>query len=224
MWIVAGVVAAIFLVFGVYQINENKVAAQRFSTEKDTSLMVRSVTQKDHVIGDVGAPIQLIVYSDFSCPYCRHLFGENIPKLQAEYPDKIVVAFRHFPLKSQPGTKVEAEASECVYQLGGEGAFWKFANYMFERSGVEGDTAALTKAAVHSGVTADAYKECMIQGRGVARVEQDRIEASIAGVSMTPTEVLKSAHRALVVRGNYYSQLREGIRYLLNADAQIESR
>lgn len=224
VWILAAATVALFVVIRIYIANENRVAMQRFSTERDTSLIVRSVTQKDHVIGDIDAPIQLIVYSDFSCPYCKRLFGEHIPKLQKEYKGQFVVAFRHFPLPSKSWTTTEAAASECVYQLGGDSAFWKFADYMFERNGVKGETEGLKKAAMYSGVGADAYGTCMKEGKGVERVEQDRVEASIAGVTMTPTEVLKSEHRALMIKGDYYSQLRAGIQYLLDVNQQIESR
>ncbi len=209
-----------------FVLHERAVSRQHTATDTDWSLIGRQVSERDHTIGNVNAPIQVIVYADFECKYCADLFKTDIPKLQAKFGEQIVIAYRHLPLPIYPGSEVESEASECVYQLGGNDAFWKFAREMFSLpKGVKKTNPdVLLKTAVSAGVDGGKFTTCMQQGGGKARVEEDKIEGSIAGMTMTPSLLLKSAHRALVISGNYYSQIYTGINYLLDTNNQIAKR
>ena len=216
----------IMLVVGIIVINERTAARQHEQTDSEWSLIARPISSRDHTIGNLDAPVQVIFYADFQCKYCGDMFHITIPKLQAVYGNKVVIAYRHMPLPIQPQAYIEAEASECVYQQGGNLAFWRFASIVYAIPSFEKgiDLSTLPDIAQKAGVDSDLFRICMQKGDGRPRVETDKIEGSVAGLQLTPSAVLKSAYRAVTVQGNYYSQLSTGINYLLETIAQIESR
>jgi len=224
LWITLG--ATLLIIASVIVLNERKAAENYARTDSEWSLIVRPITSDDHTIGDISAPIQLIVYADFQCRYCGSFFNKTMQRLQAEYGNKIAFAFRHLPLPDQPQAEIEGEASECVYQVGGDTAFWKFAHEMYSipnfYKGI--DLLTLPNIAQKAGADGDAYNACMKAGKGKERVAKDKLEGSVAGLDITPSTVLKSEHRAVIVKGDYYAQLTAAIDYLLETNAQIEDR
>lgn len=83
------------------------------------------VQSQDHVRGDRNAKILLIEYSDFQCPFCQR-FHPTEQQMLSEYKDTALV-LRHFPLEQlHPYARGAAYASECIAELGGDDAFWKF--------------------------------------------------------------------------------------------------
>ena len=225
-WFISLLVCLVVVVAGAVILNEYKVAQQHAETDDEWSLIARPITLEDHTIGTIGAPVQLIVYSDFECTYCKALFKTDIPKLQAQFPNQLVVAYRHRVLVSDPSSKIEEEASECVAQAGGNDAFWKFAESMFDQSSSvdKKDSTVLAAFATQAGADPQTYAACMKAGAGAPEVDKDNLEASIAGITQDPSILLKSAHRALIVSGEYYSQLYTGITYLLETNSQINGR
>ncbi len=211
------VVSTSFVIFQRY------VATQGSEKTESPSLIVRSISTEDRYIGDTQAPIQIVVYASLSCPYCKQFFEETYQKLKTKYGDQIVVAYRHLPLASQPKSRVEAHAAECIYTLGGNDSFWKFVRAVFARSGFEKglDLTELASIADEVGLTGAQMSACVQSGDSDERVHADTLEASIAGISQTPGIVLKSETRALIVRGNYYGQLDTGIEYLLQSNAEF---
>lgn len=221
--ILSGLVIVILLARITYVLNENVVAVQHTKTDTESSLIARSITNEDHTIGDLSAPIQMIVYSEFDCQYCKSFYETTMPKLKARFGNNIVVAYRHFPLASHPNTQIKEEASECVYLKGGNDAFWKFTKKMFSAPQDRiMDAESLAVISLESGVSKELFISCMNNGEGKSRVLKDKLEGSIAGVYQTPSILLKSKHRALIVGGNYYSQLSAGIVYLLDTNMQID--
>lgn len=93
--------------------------------------LLPKITAQDHVRGNRNAQIFLIEYSDFECPYCKSFHPTAMQALE-EYGDKIGWAYRHYPLDMiHPNARPAAIASECVAELGGDEAFWKFADEIF---------------------------------------------------------------------------------------------
>jgi len=216
-----GYLLGILLFAGTLFIVFERHTEKRGSTKTDReSLIVRRISESDRIIGDVSAPVQIIVYSSLSCPYCKSFFGVTLPKLTSTYGDRIVVAYRHLPLASQPGSRLEARAAECVYTLGGNDSFWKFVRAVFVepiyRKGLS--LSSLESIADRIGISGEHMSSCMRSGESDARIDEDALEASVAGISQTPGIVLKSATRALIVQGDYYSQVDTGVRYLLHLD------
>ena len=87
------------------------------------------VTDTDHVRGNIDAEIMIIEYSDFDCPFCGR-FHESMQSVVDKYPgNEVAWVYRHFPLEQiHPNAPGVALASECVAELGGNDAFWTFAD------------------------------------------------------------------------------------------------
>ena len=98
---------------------------------------VRKVDEKDHIRGNPNAPIVIVEYSDLECPFCKS-FHETMNKVMANYGNdgKVAWVYRQFPLEQlHPNAPTLAQASECVAELGGNDAFWKFSDKIFNEIG-----------------------------------------------------------------------------------------
>jgi protein-disulfide isomerase len=223
--VVAFLVLALAAVGGIMLYDYHAAAQDKEQTD-NWSLIVPAITANDHTMGDLDAPVQVIVFSDFQCQYCGPMYTTVIPRLQQQYGRNIVVAYRQLPLRAQPQAEQEAEASECIYQLGGNAAFWRFASIMYAIPNFDRgiDLTTLPDIASRAGVDATAFSACMKAGRGTATVQAQKLEGAIAGLATTPSTVLKSSNRALVVVGNYYAPLSAAVSYLLDNVASSSQR
>ena len=157
---------------------------------------IREVTQDDHILGSLDAPIKLIEYSDLECPFCQtfHLTLSS-DEIKSEYIDtgKVAWVFRNFPL-SQIHSKAprEAEAAECVAEIGGNEAFWSFIDIIFKESPLNNglDLRKLPEFASRVGVDENSFDECLESGRHKDRISQDIREARSAGATGTPFSII----------------------------------
>lgn len=142
----------------------------------------------DHVRGNPNAKITLIEYSDFECPFCQRHAG-TIDQVLKEYGDSVNVVYRHFPLSFHQNAQKEAEASECVAELGGNDAFWTFHDEIFKRSTTGGTGFPLDKLAPLAkelGVNEAKFTACLDGGTYAAKVQEQMQSGIAAGVQGTP--------------------------------------
>lgn len=86
------------------------------------------VTDKDHIKGDINAPVKIVEYSDIDCPFCKR-FHTTMQEIMDSYgkDGKVAWVYRHFPLTQlHPDAFNKAEASECITAKGGNDKFWSF--------------------------------------------------------------------------------------------------
>lgn len=108
---------------------QGELPAELANEEADTDA-VTPVTDADWVKGDRNAPIKIVEYSDFDCPFCGR-FHESMD-IVVRGNDDVAWVYRHFPLdRLHPEARYVAEAAECVGELGGEEAFWLFTDGYF---------------------------------------------------------------------------------------------
>ena len=80
--------------------------------------------------GTTGAPVTILEYSDFQCPFCARSFP-TVQQMLKEYSGRVLFAYKHFPLNAiHPRAQKAAEASECARD---QGKFWEFHDKLFER-------------------------------------------------------------------------------------------
>jgi protein-disulfide isomerase len=174
--------------------------AQAMARQKEEQLanerayQVRRVTvSRDHIYGNPKAPVSLIEYSDFECPFCKQ-FHTTPKEIVEQSGGNVNWVYRHFPLSMHnPGAQKEAEASECAGSLGGSNAFWKYANAIYARTQSNGKgfpPSQLVPLAKEIGLNGKRFKECVDSDRFASRVQEDIDEANKIGISATPTNVL----------------------------------
>jgi protein-disulfide isomerase len=138
----------------------------------------------DPVLGAEDAPITIIEFSDYECPYCRQWHAEVYSQLIDTYGDQIRFVYRDFPLESiHSNAKSAAQAANCAHE---QGVFWEYHEMLFSMEQGLGSEAYLEYA---SQLDADqaAFKECIDSGRYQEEVQADFEFAAELGVRSTPT-------------------------------------
>lgn len=134
----------------------------------------------DPAIGPEDAPIVIVEFSDFRCPYCRRFHEDTFPALLAAYPDQILFVYRDFPVVG--GTEA-ALASECADE---QGAYWDYHDLLFS-GGLELGTNAYLTYAEDLDLDMDEFNACMDEERYADEVEADARYAAGLGANGTPT-------------------------------------
>lgn len=148
--------------------------------------------KSDHIRGDKNAKVFVIEYSDFECPFCKR-FHPTMQQLMADYGGKVAWVYRQYPLSFHQNAGKEAEASECAAELGGNDAFWKFVDKIFERTTSNGTGIALdalVPLAREIGLNETKFKACLDSGKYAQKVQQDETEGQAAGVTGTPGNII----------------------------------
>lgn len=142
-----------------------------------------------HVQGAADAPVTIVEYSDFECPYCARYFTETYPQIKEQYIDtgQVRYIFRHFPLTSHSQARPAAQATECA---GEQGKFWEMHDALFENqaswAGNAEAPALFVGLAEELGLDGAEFEACLSSEKYAARVQED-LDAGIAdGVDGTP--------------------------------------
>ncbi len=145
------------------------------------------ITSKDPMWGKREAPVTIVQYSDFQCPYCSRV-EPTMDQLRTTYgPDKVRVVWRNNPLPFHQNAKPAAEAAQGVFALAGNDAFWKFHDIAFKNQGALGDDS-YPKWAADAGVKdAAAYKAGLASHKWADKVDKDLNDGKAAGVQGTPS-------------------------------------
>jgi protein-disulfide isomerase len=148
------------------------------------------VSDRDHSQGNANAPVTLVEYGDYQCPYC----GEAYPivkQIQERLGERLRFVFRNFPLNEiHPDAEHAAEAAESVAEHGGNSAFWAMHDLIYEHQQDDGHAlgdAALLRLASAAGVAGKMVAEDLASGRFQPRVRDDFMSGARSGVNGTPT-------------------------------------
>ncbi len=193
--------------------------------------VVKASIDDDAVLGNENAKITIIEFSDYQCPFCRKFWTETLPQLKSTYIDtgKVKLVFRDLPLASlHPMAQASAEAAECVREKGGDSAYFKFHDKLFEeqniidsgnKAGPVTRTATYTNDDLKKWAKAVGYdiSSCLDSGKYKSEVAKDSADASAAGIQGTPGFVImKSGDKeGIPLAGAYpFSQFQQIIEQL----------
>ncbi len=165
---------------------------------------VTASADNDAVEGNKNAPVTIIEFSDYQCPFCRKFFTETLPSIRKDYVEKgkVKIVFRDFPLSSlHPMAEKSAEAAECVREKGGDKAYFKFHDKMFQEQNILDSGSAMGAVTKTATYTNDDLKKwakdlgydissCLDTGKFASEVAKDAADAQAAGGQGTPYFVI----------------------------------
>jgi protein-disulfide isomerase len=131
--------------------------------------------------GPANAPVTIVEFSDFQCPFCSRL-TPTLKQVEEKYGNKVRVVFRQFPLPMHQNAQKAAEASLCALD---QGKFWELHDAMFGNQAELGVDQLKAKAA-SLGLNADKFNKCLDSGEKAATIQADVKAGSAAGVNGTP--------------------------------------
>jgi protein-disulfide isomerase len=132
--------------------------------------------------GPKDAPVEIVEFSDFQCPYCFHAHP-TVNQVLAAYGDRLHFVYRHYPLSIHPNARAAAEAAACADE---QGKFWPFHDDLFSDQSRMSDSDLKDRAA-HVGVDAKRFNQCFESHKYKDQVEQDFKDGDEAGVNGTPS-------------------------------------
>lgn len=150
------------------------------------------LTKDDHIRGAKNPKLAIVEYSDLECPFCKQ-FHPTMKQIMDTYKDDVQWVYRHYPLSFHANAQKESEASECAWDQGGNDAFWKYIDAIYERTTTNGTGFALDKLAplaVEIGLDEGKFKECLDSGKFTKKVQEEEAGGTSAGVSGTPGSIV----------------------------------
>ncbi|MCL2725118.1 MAG: thioredoxin domain-containing protein [Polyangiaceae bacterium] len=143
------------------------------------------VSSKDPIWGRRDAPVTIVVFSDFQCPFCSRV-TPTLDQVRKTYgPDKVRIVWKNQPLPMHDKARGAAEAAMTVFALKGSDAFWKFHDLAFQNQKDLGPDS-YEKWAVAAGVDANAFKTALATKKASAKIDEDQQLASKVGANGTP--------------------------------------
>lgn len=176
--------------------NPTPVAAAVAAPPPQQATKKPEVTAQDHFLGNKNAKVTLVEYSDMECPFCKR-FHPTMQQVITDYGDKVKWVYRHFPLSFHANAQKEAEASECAAKLGGNDAFWKYTDKIFERTTSNGTGFALdqlTPLAKEIGLNTTKFQTCLDSGEFTQKVKDEETAGAAEGVTGTPGTIIIDAN------------------------------
>lgn len=143
-----------------------------------------TISEDDPVLGPADAPITLIEFADFQCPFCQRYAQETFPRLREDYGDQIRFVYKDFPLSSIHADAFSAALSaQCAQE---QDKFWEYHDLLF------GGTLGLGREAYDSyaqqlGLDVAAFDQCLDEERYTDIVQADYAIGNQLGIQATPT-------------------------------------
>jgi protein-disulfide isomerase len=156
--------------------------------------VVAASVDDDPYLGPVDAPVTIIEFSDYQCPFCKRFRDETLDQVLETYEGKIKFVYRDFPISSIHAWAQKAgEAGECADD---QGKFWEYHDLIFEdqttlnstlqTAGLTGVVDTFKSYAADLGLDTAAFNECLDSGKYTSEVQKDYQDGQAYGVTGTP--------------------------------------
>ncbi|MEO5635411.1 MAG: DsbA family protein [Candidatus Paceibacterota bacterium] len=179
------------------------------TVKNDTDLAevkVTPISENDHILGNKNAKIVIIEYSDLECPFCK-VFHNTMHRVVNDSKGNIVWVYRHYPIIGlHPKAFHEAEATECAWEQGGNDAFWKYTDRLFEitpsNNGL--DATDLPKIAQYIGLNVASFNTCLDGGKFKNKVQASIDDGVSAGMNQPG---VGTPHSFILVNGKVVDRI-----------------
>jgi len=153
--------------------------------QKEDSLSGISIEGRP-VLGNAEAPVTLIEFTDFECPFCARYANDTFFQIKKEYVDtgKVKMVFKYFPLPFYSLAQKAAEAAECAKD---QEKFWEYKEKLFLNQSVWKGLDDLKKYGQDLGLDTEEFNNCLDSGKSREKVTKDLEDGKDAGVTGTPT-------------------------------------
>ncbi len=143
----------------------------------------KSTTLGNPILGDLNAPVTLVEFTDYQCPFCRRWYNNTFKKLKKEYIDtgKVRFVLRDLPLGFHADAKPAARAAHCA---GEQNKFWEMHDALFEGKGLKQDN--FISYAGDIGLSMEPFKACLDSDRYNQDIEKDVADAGKTSITGTP--------------------------------------
>lgn len=182
IWIALAIIAGSGLVaWSLYVANTTALAEQDLTIQ-------RANASERHLYGSADAPVVIVEFSDYQCPFCAQLHP-TLKRIVDESNGQIAWEYRHLPLPNHPLAVPAARLSECVARYAGNDAFWTFTDKLFQAQGQLSEDY-LERQATGVGLSSEQLAACRANPGIAARLEADTQAAAALGGNGTPFSVI----------------------------------
>lgn len=172
----------------------------------NTNIDMDDLIDDDAVIGDKDAPVTIVEWSDYECPFCQRHYTQTYNLIKKDYIDtgKVRYVLRDFPLSFHPQAQKAAEAAECA---GEQGKYFEMHDKLFG-DGVVGGVATFKGYASDLGLDRSKFDSCLDSGKMASEVAADMQDGIDVGISGTPGFIINGK---LVSGAQPYSVFKQAI-------------
>ena len=145
---------------------------------------MQALMDDDAIKGDPNAPVTIVEWSDYECPFCQRFYSQTLSQIESQYIDtgKVKLVYRDFPLSIHPQAQKAEEAAECA---GEQGKYYEMHDMLFDR-GVSGGVSSFKNYAEQLGLDTAAFNSCLDSGEMAAEVKADMQAGASQGIRGTP--------------------------------------
>lgn len=176
---------------------------------------IRPVDKTDYIRGNPNAPIMIVEYSDYDCPFCKN-FHATMKRIMDEFGvgGQVAWVYRQYPIAQlHPNAPRISQAALCVGELVGQDGFWTFSDLVFSEREINDQTnmTRLNEFATKAGASQTDLENCLASGRHKATVDATLTEGSTVGIEGTPYSVVIAGNEKVGIGGAQPYEMVRGI-------------
>ncbi len=171
------------IIFDLLNMSQEEKLLQEH-TQQNEPRRVNVTADDDPFLGPEDAPVVIIEFSDFQCPFCKRFRDQTLDRILEEYGDKVKFVYRDFPLEQIHPLALNASlAANCA---GEQGKYFEFHDLLFENVQDWSTNGDFSKYAEELGLDMEQFNSCLASGKYVEEVKKDLQDGINAGVTGTP--------------------------------------
>lgn len=184
-------------------VDKNVLANIMEDINSSVNASYEALVDDDAFMGDENAPVTIVEFSDYQCPFCQRHFKQTLPQIKKDYIDtgKVKYVFRDFPLSFHTDAKKAATAADCAREQGNDDTYFQMNNKIYSGTTSSLSDATLIGYATDIDLDVADFKVCLSSGKYDAEVDADMAAGSSFGVTGTPGFIITDGESSKLVSG-----------------------